>query len=184
LDHTKGVPLLLRAFARLLGGAPTALLRIVGAGPQREMLERLVQSLGLGNVVTFRGRVQPSEVEDELADAWALVAPSLWAEPLGLVALEAIVRGIPVVASAAGGLGEIVEHGASGLLFSNGDEEELAGRLAAVASGAAFPGHALSDAVVRRAAERHDPAAHIECLRGIFASLATRSDLHQTWFGT
>jgi glycosyltransferase involved in cell wall biosynthesis len=196
LDHTKGLPLLLHAFARLLGAAPTALLRIVGAGPQREMLERLVQSLGLRNVVTFRGRVQPSGVEHELADAWALVVPSLWAEPLGLVALEAIVRGIPVVASAAGGLGEIVEHGASGLLFSNGDEEELAGRLAAIASGAAFPAHALSDAVVRRATERHDPAVHIECLRGIFTSLVTHSDatpaappkarapLHQTWLGT
>jgi hypothetical protein len=89
-----------------------------------------------------------------------------------------------------------VEHGVSGLLFSNGDEEELAGRLAAVACGAAFPAHALSDAVVRRATERHDPAVHIECLRGIFTSLVTHSDatpaappkarapLHQTWLGT
>lgn len=172
LDHTKGVPMLLQAFARLRSAVPTALLRIVGEGPQRELLERLVQGLGLRDIVTFRGWVPPSEVEHELADAWALVAPSLWAEPLGLVALEAIVRGIPVIASAAGGLGEIVEHGASGLLFPNGDEAGLALQLAAVASGRAFPTHALSDAVVRRTAETHSPERHIERLRRIFTMLA------------
>jgi glycosyltransferase involved in cell wall biosynthesis len=174
LDHIKGVPLLLHAFARLRTDMPTASLRIVGEGPQRERLEQLVQGLGLRDVVTFRGWVPPSQVEGELADAWALVVPSLWAEPLGLVALEAIVRGVPVIASSAGGLGEIVEPGSSGLLFPNGDEEQLARHLAAVASGRAFPSHTLPDAVVQRAAEAHSPDRHIERLRRIFTTLAAR----------
>lgn len=144
----------------------------MGEGPEREKLEQLVQSLGLRDVVTFRGWVPPSQVERELADAWALVAPSLWTEPLGLVALEAIVRGVPVIASGAGGLGEIVEPGASGLLFPNGDEEQLTRQLVAVATGQAFPSHVLSGAVVRRAVERHSPERHIECLRRIFTTLA------------
>jgi glycosyltransferase involved in cell wall biosynthesis len=172
LDRTKGVPLLLRAFARLRRTVPAARLRIVGDGPLRETLENLVGRLELGQTVTFHGLVGPERVEDELADAWAVTMPSLWAEPLGLVALEAIVRGIPVVASAAGGLGETVEHGVSGLLFANGDEDGLVRQLEEVASGRAFPTHWVPEAAVRRVAERHRPELHTERLRAILTSLA------------
>ena len=175
LEHTKGLALLLHAFARVRASAPGAHLRIVGQGPERQRLEPLARGLGVADAVTFRGWVSPSDVEHEVADAWAVVAPSLWAEPLGFVALEAIVRGVPVVASAAGGLGETVEHGISGLLFPNGDEAELARQMMLVASGKAFPTHVLPDDVVRRVSEAHDPALHIERLRRIFSSLATPS---------
>lgn len=172
LHPTKGVPLLLQAFARLRRTVSSARLRIVGDGPQRDLLQHQVHQLGLQKAVTFRGWVSPNDVEHELADAWAVVVPSLWAEPLGLVALEAVVRGIPVVASAAGGLGETIEHGTSGLLFTNGDEDELSGLLADVAARTAFPTHALPDGVVRDALDRHDPKRHIALLRGIFRELA------------
>ena len=152
LDVEKGLPLLLRAFARVRADLPGARLRIVGRGPQRTMLEDLTAALLLKEAVTFRGWVAPTEVERELEDAWALVAPSLWAEPLGLVAIEAIVRGVPVVASASGGLGETVQDGVSGLLFPNGDEAAPAERLDAVARGRAFPDHQLPAALVRQRA--------------------------------
>lgn len=172
LDRTKGVPLLLRAVARLKRTVPAIRLRIVGEGPQRALLEDLTRRLELGDAVTFRGLVRPDLVEHELADGWAVVVPSRWAEPLGLVALEAIVRGIPVVASADGGLGETVEHGTSGLLFANGDEDELVRRLEEIATGRAFPTHALPDAVVRRVARCHDPGLHGERLRDILKALS------------
>jgi glycosyltransferase involved in cell wall biosynthesis len=170
-----GVPLLLRAFARARASAPAACLRIVGEGPQRGVLEDLASSLDLGASVSFRGFVRPDQVEQEMADAWAVVVPSLWAEPLGLVAVEAVVRGIPVVASASGGLRETVEPGASGLLFSNGNEEELVAQLEAILSGRAFPGHSLPGHVVARVAQRHDPALCTERLRGVLRSLADGS---------
>jgi glycosyltransferase involved in cell wall biosynthesis len=172
LDAEKGLPLLLRAFARVRADLPGARLRIVGRGPQRSMLDDLTAALLLKEAVTFRGWVAPTEVERELEDAWALVAPSLWAEPLGLVAIEAIVRGVPVVASASGGLGETVQDGVSGLLFPNGDEAALAERLDAVARGRAFPDHQLPAALVRRMRETHGVAAHIGSLRRIFAETA------------
>jgi glycosyltransferase involved in cell wall biosynthesis len=100
------------------------------------------------------------------------VVPSLWAEPLGLVAVEAILRGVPVIASAAGGLGETVEHGVSGLLFDNGREDELVRHLEAVASARVFPTHGIPDAAVQRVARRHDPELHTERLRGILMTLA------------
>lgn len=172
LDRTKGVPLLLRAFARMGPPVPEARLRIVGEGPLRRSLEELVREHGLGERVSFRGLVPPELVERELADAWAVVVPSLWAEPLGLVAVEAIVRGIPVVASAAGGLGETVEHGTSGLLFANGNEDELAARLEAVVTSRAFPTHTVPESAVQRVTRLHDPGLHIERLRGILKSPA------------
>ncbi len=172
LDRSKGLVLLLRAFARLRSVARSARLRIVGRGPERPSLEQMVERLGLQDAITFRGWVAPGEVERELCDAWALVAPSLWAEPLGLVALEAIVRSVPVIASGSGGLGEVVEHGVSGLVFPNGDEEELARHLRAVATGEAFPSHALADSVVARTSEAHSMARHVDRLREIFREIA------------
>jgi glycosyltransferase involved in cell wall biosynthesis len=171
LSVEKGVLLLVRAFARLRAAHPSARLRVVGEGVERPSLEALVRGLGLADVVTFTGWRSASEVEQALADAWAVVVPSLWAEPLGLVALEAIVRRVPVIASRAGGLGETVEEGVSGLLFPNGDEGALVDCLDALAGGRAFPTHGLADDVVRRAAERHGMEEHLRRLRAVFGEL-------------
>jgi glycosyltransferase involved in cell wall biosynthesis len=164
--------MLLHAFARAGAAAPRARLRIVGRGSEAEGLRLLVRDLGLEGAVTFRGWVAPGEVEHELADAWALVVPSLWAEPLGLVALEALVRGVPVIASADGGLGEVLADPARGLLFPNGDTAALAGRLEEVASGRAFPGHGLAEDVVVRAREEFALDRNLSSLRGILAEVA------------
>ena len=172
LDTEKGLLLLLHAFARVRAEVPAAQLRIVGRGPQRPILDHLVDTLGLQGAVTFRGWIAPSKVERELVDAWALVAPSLWAEPLGLVALEAIVRGVPVIASASGGFGETIDHGAGGLLFQNGHEGELVERLKAVATGNAFPSHAVPDEVIRRVRESYSLGRHVDRLRCILAEVA------------
>ena len=76
LDQTKGVDLLLRAFARLSAEFPAACLRVAGAGPERPMLERLAGSLSLANT-EFLGWLSRAEIERELAGAWVSVAPSV-----------------------------------------------------------------------------------------------------------
>jgi glycosyltransferase involved in cell wall biosynthesis len=175
LEVQKGVPGLLRAFARVRGEFPSARLRIVGEGSQGQLLEAMAGSLALGESVSWTGWQNPAGVERELADAWVLVAPSLWAEPLGLVALEAIVRGVPVVASEKGGFGETVEPGISGLLFPNGDNEALAHRMLDIAAGRAFRDHVVPDHVARRVAERHSLEGHVERMREIFREVAGTS---------
>jgi glycosyltransferase involved in cell wall biosynthesis len=172
LTREKGAELLVQALARIRADGSSARVRVVGEGPLRPRLERLVDELGLQEAVEFLGWVAPDRVEEQLQDAWALVAPSLWAEPLGLAALEAVVRGVPVIASAAGGHAETVEHEVSGLLFPNGDVVALAGHLADVASGHAFGTHSLPVATVREVQARHDLNQHIVWLRGKFAGLA------------
>ncbi|HWP74570.1 MAG TPA: glycosyltransferase, partial [Methylomirabilota bacterium] len=110
-------------------------------------------------------------LEALLADAWALVAPSLWAEPLGFVAIEAIVRDVPVIASELGGFGETIERDSSGLLFANGDETALYEQLARVAHRQAFPGHSLPADARRQVADRHDLGRHVGRVRAIFRGL-------------
>jgi glycosyltransferase involved in cell wall biosynthesis len=170
LSREKGVPVLLRAFARLRGSEPSARLRLIGEGDERQAIERLVAELGLDDSVSLVGWLPPGEIERELASAWALVAPSLWAEPFGLVAAEAIVRGVPVVASATGGFAETVEHGTTGLLFPNGDEATLAHSLAEIAAGRAFPSRSIAPGAVAAAAERHSLARHVGRVEEICAA--------------
>jgi glycosyltransferase involved in cell wall biosynthesis len=167
LGVEKGVDLLIRSFARLCAEFPSASLGIAGQGPERSGLEHLAGSLGVSSRVEFFGWRSPRDLEPLLADAWASVVPSLWAEPQGLVALEAMVRRLPVIASSAGGLGEIVEHGVNGLLFPNQNEQALLDHLRAVASGSAFPEHRLSEEAARRVAAEFGVDEHISRLRRI-----------------
>jgi glycosyltransferase involved in cell wall biosynthesis len=175
LSREKGVASLIRAFARTRESVPSAELRIVGDGEERASLERLSASLGLDAAVTFHGSLSLTGVEQELAVAWASVAPSLWAEPLGLAAAEAVVRGVPVIASSIGGLAEIVEHGRSGLLFPNGDEAALARCLEEVATGQAFPSRILPADVVREIADRHSIERYVARLESIADELRARA---------
>jgi glycosyltransferase involved in cell wall biosynthesis len=174
-DPEKGVDLLLRAFAQVVACYPAARLRIVGDGRRRPELERLATRLGVGHAVEFVGRLSFAGVEAELASAWALVAPSIWPEPFGLAAAEAIMRKIPVVASAGGGHPETVEPGVGGLLFPNRDQPALAECLDAIASGRAFPDHAVPEKVAERLRTRHDPKEHTDRLRALFDELKHRS---------
>ena len=177
LSREKGVDLLIRAFARALYAAPDAQLRIVGDGPERATLEDLVETLDAGDNVMFTGRATRHGVEAELVEAWALVAPSIWAEPFGLVALEAAVHGVPVIASATGGLAELVEDKVSGLLFPNGNERALSECIVAIAHASAFPSQRLADDIVDRAREASNPARHATRIRSIFSQLMNETQM-------
>jgi glycosyltransferase involved in cell wall biosynthesis len=171
LRAEKGVPLLLRAFARLHEDTPAARLRIVGRGPDGPAIASLISSLALGEAVTMLDWLDPAALEAQLVDAWALVAPSLWAEPLGFVALEAIVRDVPVIASELGGFGESIERGTTGLLFPNGNETALYEHMRGVSRREAFPTHSLPVDARHRVADRHDLGRHVERVRGIFREM-------------
>jgi glycosyltransferase involved in cell wall biosynthesis len=165
LDPEKGVDLLLRAFGQVLSRHPAARLRIMGDGPRRAALESLATELGIRGAVQFDGRAPFTQVESALGQAWALVAPSLWPEPLGLVAIEAITRGVPAITSATGGFGETVEAGVSGHLVANGDERALADSLIAMIDQGPLT---VQEEVVQALRTRHDPARHAELLGAIF----------------
>lgn len=177
LSDEKGVPLLLHTFARLAREIPEIRLRIAGRGAEEDRLHRLCRDLGISSSVDFLGWLSPSELEEQLRTVRACVVPSLWAEPLGLIAVEAILHGTPVIASSAGGLGEVVEPGVTGLLFPNNDAEALTDCLRAVATGSAFPDHRIGADAIARATQAFGLASHIERMREVFAdAIARRSN--------
>lgn len=125
----KGVDVLLRAFAHAAARHPAARLVVVGDGPCRGGLERLAAELGLTSRVEFTGHLPHAETLQRIRSAWVACVPSVWEEPLGMIALEAQMQGVAVVASAVGGLAEVVEDGMTGHLVPPGDVEDLAARL-------------------------------------------------------
>ena len=130
----KGVDVLLQAFAIVICGLPEARLLIAGDGPERDKLIELTEKLGITRNVTFLGHLDKGELERRFAQAWVQVVPSRWAEPFGLVAVEAMMRGTAVVASSMGGLREIVQDGETGFLVPPNDPRTLAEKLVTVLS--------------------------------------------------
>lgn len=125
----KGVDVLLQAFARVTEYIPNAKLLIAGDGEEREKLTRQIVQLKLQQNVSLLGYVSRAQMEQYFASSWVQVVPSRWAEPFGIVAVEAMMRGTAVVASDAGGLSEIVQHGQTGFLVKTNDVEALANAL-------------------------------------------------------
>ncbi|HYM54682.1 MAG TPA: glycosyltransferase family 4 protein [Solirubrobacteraceae bacterium] len=117
----KGVAVLIRA-AREVEGEFV----ICGEGWQLEAMRRLSRRLGLEGRVRFPGWLPAEDLAQELADASVVVMPSLWPEPFGLVGIEALSAGRPVIASATGGVGDWLEDGVGGLCVPPGDAPALA----------------------------------------------------------
>ncbi|SLM49651.1 putative Glycosyl transferase group 1 [Nitrospira japonica] len=124
----KGVDAALRALALLPSHVS---LWIVGDGPEREKLEQLVESLGVGERTTFLGLC--ADVCRYMQAADCLICPSLWEEAAGLVILEAMASGLPVIASYVGGIPEFVRSGQNGFLVAAGDYSAVARHVAALA---------------------------------------------------
>jgi len=99
-------------------------LRLVGDGPERGELQALANDLGLGDAVTFAGRLSETETLEEIARSDILVLPSFM-EGLPIVLMEAMALGVPVVASRVAGIPELVGDGTSGLLFAPSNWDEL-----------------------------------------------------------
>ena len=172
LAREKGVDDLLRGAALAVARGSDLRVRVIGDGPERRDLEHAAVALGLRNRVEWLGHVTRRDVGRLIVGAWAVVAPSRWAEPLGIAVIEAIVRGIPVVATAAGGHLETVEDGTTGLLYPTGDVEALAERLRQVADREAFPGGMIDPKRATELASRHALDVHLERLEALFEEVA------------
>jgi glycosyltransferase involved in cell wall biosynthesis len=132
IDSRKGIDSVLRA---LVLCPPEATLTICGSGDDAhlEELRRLADDLGLGQRVWFT-RAPRAELARHYQTADVLVFPSVWEEPFGLVPIEAMSCGTPVVATSVGGAAEFLRDDDNCLVFTPSDPKDLAravGRLAA-----------------------------------------------------
>jgi glycosyltransferase involved in cell wall biosynthesis len=169
LREHKGQDVLLRAFQQLAARFPALELDLIGDGPFRAPLEKLAFELGIGDRVNFRGLVPSEQVRKQVAAARAFCLPSR-REPFGMVLLEAMSLRVPVVATTAGGIPEVVRHDVDGVLVSPDDPEQLAEALRKILEDAPLRAR-LTESAWGRAHSDFTAAQFAERYRALFAEL-------------
>lgn len=127
LRRLKGHDVLLTAFARALAQCPQLRLNIGGSGQEETNLKRQARQLGIAHAVTFLGALQPEAVLDLMRNSDAFVLASR-TETFGVVYIEALSQGLPVIATRCGGAESIVSDG-NGYLVPVDDDDGLADAL-------------------------------------------------------
>lgn len=137
LTQRMGVDVLLKSWSLMRGalGNRKALLVIVGDGPEQPYLEKLARKLGTEDTVRFLGRVGDETLRTCYQAADISVIPSVALEGFGLVALESLACGTPVIATDAGGLGEVIGPMNEALVVPHNDVANLERVLAAIYEG-------------------------------------------------
>ena len=170
LRAQKGHDVLIRAFAKAREEVPEARLVLLGDGPERGAIERLIGNLDLGTSVELTGT--QADVWSWLARADVFALASRY-EPLGIAVLEAMGAGLPVVATGVDGIRELVEPGVSGELVAPADVTAMAAQLAALLSD---PGRARDYGVAaRRFAETQSMEACVGAYFDLYEELLARS---------
>lgn len=121
----KGLGVLVAAMPMILKEHPQTKLLITGRGPYEAELKEQARRLGVDNRVFFTGYIDDKTRNILYRLAEVAIFPSLY-EPFGIVALEAMAAGAPVLVSETGGLGEIIVHGRNGLKMHPGNAASLA----------------------------------------------------------
>ena len=119
----KGVEWLIKALAPTHPGIH---LDIAGDGWSKPSMERLADKMGLSDRITWHGWCNSEKIESLYQQCFAVVFPSVWPEPAGLVTLEAYSHYRPIIASAVGGIPEHVKDGKTGILVSPNNIKQLA----------------------------------------------------------
>ncbi len=169
----KGVEPLLDALAAVSSPFEA---RLIGEGPHRARFEAYRDDKGLREAVAFLGGVPHSRVEAELDGSRLVVLPSMWNEPFGIVGLEAMARGRPVVAFDVGGVRQWLEPETTGLLVPRGDSAALAAAVERVLNDDDLADR-LGLASLGSVAERFTERAHLEALDRVYeqASLLSKA---------
>jgi glycogen(starch) synthase len=126
----KGIPVLLEAARILLAEGYTFEVRLIGDGPERSHIEEIIVRHNLSTCVHITGFLKGAALAEALRAVHVVVMPSVWEETAGLAAIEQMMRARLVIASAIGGLREVV--GPGGLTFPAGDAPALADHMKAV----------------------------------------------------
>lgn len=145
----------------VLDRVPETRMAIIGDGPAREATEREFA----GTPTVFTGMLQGEELAGALASADAFIFPST-TETLGMAMIEALASGVPVLAAHSGASEEVVGHGADGLLFESGSEEDLVQKTCRMLDDVELRRRLSKNA--RAAAERRDWTAATRSLREFY----------------
>ena len=174
LVHEKGHIDMLQALTLLREQGRKVTVSFVGAGPQKQHLMDTVGQLGLQDCVAFAGASSHDQMLDAMFAADVVVVPSRF-EGFGLTALEAMALGRPVVATTAGGLPEVIEHGVSGWLVPPQQPEALAQAIGLLLDNAALR-QSLGAAGRTRAQEKFSLPVIAAQLRAIYQGICAHHE--------
>jgi glycosyltransferase involved in cell wall biosynthesis len=160
ISPAKGVAWLLRALQQV--SVPIHV-DIAGEGDQELAMRELCKDLQLDDRVTFHGWVDRQQVEALIRQARAIVFPSIWHEPGGTIAFEAMVQSRPVIMSRVGGMPEVVLDEVNGLLADPNDIAGLAACIERLAIDGALA-QSMGEAGRKMATEQYALSIHIEKL--------------------
>lgn len=179
LVREKGFDLVVDAVGKLVNRYSQLSLTIVGDGPERNLLERQVDTLGLTDIVEFTGMVQNNTIPQLLNTATIIAIPSRYREPFGLVALEAAQMARPIVASRIGGIPESVVHQQTGLLVDNEDSKAIANAIAFLLD---HPEKArqMGEAGKKQAFEKFGIEGHVDAYDTLYRDVFNRYRNRQT----
>ncbi len=135
LTNRMGIEDLIEGFSSFISESSKGTLFIIGQGPQQDEYKRKIQSLEISNRVKIVGSIPDSELPLWYAAADASIIPSRNLEGFGLVALESLACGTPVLASRCGGLEEIIENWNKNFLFDPYHPEQISTKLLSFARG-------------------------------------------------
>jgi glycosyltransferase involved in cell wall biosynthesis len=163
----KGLGVLIRAMRTV-----DAELVVCGDGMQLTAMRRLARRAGVERRVRFRGWLDAKQLAQELASTSVVAIPSLWPEPFGLVGIEALAAGRPVVASLTGGIPDWLQDGVTGVGVRPGDVRGLARALGQLL---ANPGRQREIGAAGRVmvAARFSPERHVGALLEAYRAART-----------
>ena len=138
LAQKKGFEFLIRAMPLVIQEIPKAQLVIIGFGPQKDQLQKQIRKLNLSSSVFLIGGKTGKELRDWFATADIFIGPSIITqdgdtEGQGVVFLEAMASGTPIIASDVGGIKDVVQDGFSGLLIPEKNPDAIAEKIVELA---------------------------------------------------
>ena len=121
LDEIKGINFLIEAWKDIDENIE---LYVIGTGPEKEKIKKFIEKNNIKNVKML-GFMQRNKIFDIIQKSRAVVVPSNWNEPFGMVIIEAFSKGVPIIASKIGSIPYIVDHNVNGILVDPGDKLKL-----------------------------------------------------------
>jgi len=168
LSKEKGLETLVSAFAKLKSKSHRLL--IAGNGPLREQLEKIISIYNLANV-KLMGFLETKELNQAIQNCTCVIVPSECYENCPLAVLESFANGKPVIGARIGGIPELIENGTDGLLFESGNADDLAEKMAHLASLPAAEISQMGKAGREKVERQYNAEKHYEALISLYNSL-------------
>ena len=175
LEDKKGQSYLIAALRDVSLAHPEVRLRLVGDGPDRQLIESCIAQYGLQSIVTLRGWCTQSEVRQELERSDIFVLPSVVAkdgrmEGIPVALMEAMSAGVPVITSNISGIPELVRHEETGLLVPERDSQALGASISRLIEDTELY-RRLSYAGQQEVIHRYDLKVNVSRLSALFAEI-------------